>query len=54
MVKYASNALLVTKISFINEMAALCEQVGGHIEDVATGVGLDPRLGPAYLGAGVG
>ena len=54
MIKYASNALLVTKISFINEIAALCEQVGGDIDDVARGVGLDPRLGPAYLGAGLG
>ena len=54
MIKYASNALLVTKISFINEIAALCEQVGGRVDDVARGVGLDPRLGPAYLGAGIG
>jgi len=54
MIKYASNALLVTKISFINEIAALCEQVGGDIDDVARGIGLDPRLGLAHLGAGLG
>ena len=54
MIKYASNALLVTKISFINEIAALCDLLGGHIGDVAHGVGLDPRLGPDFLKAGLG
>ncbi len=54
MIKYAANALLATKISFINEIANLCELVGAHIDDVATGVGMDPRLGPHFLQAGIG
>ena len=54
MIKYTSNALLVTKISFINEIAMLCERVGGHIDDVTRGIGLDPRIGPGFLGAGIG
>ena len=54
MIKYTSNALLVTKISFINEITMLCERVGGHIDDVTRGIGLDPRIGPGFLGAGIG
>jgi len=53
-IKYASNAFLVTKISFINEMANLCEAVGADIDDVAHGIGLDPRIGPDFLRAGLG
>ena len=54
MIKYTSNAMLVTRISFINEIASLCEKVGGHIDDVTLGVALDPRIGPSFLGAGIG
>ena len=54
MIKYASNAFLATKISFINEIAMLCERVGAAIDDVRDGVALDPRIGPSFLGAGVG
>jgi UDPglucose 6-dehydrogenase len=54
MIKYASNALLVTRISFINEIAMLSEKVGSHIDDIAYGLSLDPRIGPSYLGAGIG
>lgn len=54
LIKYASNALLVTKISFINEIAMLCEKVGSHIDDVVQGLALDPRIGPSFLGAGIG
>jgi UDPglucose 6-dehydrogenase len=54
MIKIASNAFLVTKISFISEIAALCERVGGRIDDVTQGLALDPRIGPAFLGAGIG
>ena len=54
MIKYASNTFLATKISFINEIANLCETVGANIDDVATGMGLDPRIGPAFLQAGLG
>ncbi len=53
-IKYAANAFLVTKISFINEIASLCEVVGAHIDDVACGIGLDPRIGPDFLRAGLG
>ena len=53
-IKYAANAFLVTKISFINEIASLCDVVGAHIDDVATGIGLDPRIGPEFLRAGLG
>jgi UDPglucose 6-dehydrogenase len=53
-VKYASNAFLVTKISFINEIADLCEAVDADIEEVAAGVGLDRRIGAAFLKAGPG
>lgn len=54
LVKYASNAYLATKISFINEMAAIAEHVGANIDDVAKGMGLDGRIGSKFLHAGVG
>jgi UDP-glucose 6-dehydrogenase len=54
MVKLASNAFLTTRISFINEIANVCELVGADVEQVARGVGLDHRLGPHFLRAGVG
>jgi UDPglucose 6-dehydrogenase len=53
-IKYAANAFLATKISFINEIAKLCERVGGDIEKVSEGIGLDKRIGPSFLKAGVG
>ncbi|WP_265562379.1 UDP-glucose dehydrogenase family protein [Sphingomicrobium arenosum] len=52
--KYAANAFLATKISFINEMADLCEAVGADVQDVARGIGLDNRIGPKFLHAGPG
>ncbi len=54
MVKYASNAFLATKISFANEIAALCERVGADVTQVMAAVGQDPRIGPQFLDAGVG
>ena len=54
MVKYASNAFLATKISFINEMANICELVGADVNVVAKGMGLDGRIGPKFLHAGPG
>lgn len=54
MIKYASNAFLATKISYINEIANLCEVVGANVEDVAYGVGKDKRIGEAFLQAGIG
>ena len=54
MVKYASNAFLATKISFINEIANVCEEVGADVVTVAQGMGLDQRIGPAFLKAGIG
>lgn len=54
MIKYASNAFLATKISFINEMANICEAVGADVREVARGMGADKRIGPAFLGAGIG
>ncbi|MBW3015194.1 UDP-glucose/GDP-mannose dehydrogenase family protein [Candidatus Woesearchaeota archaeon] len=54
MIKYASNAFLATKISFINEIANLCEKVGGNVKTVAKGMGLDDRIGPRFLQAGLG
>ncbi len=53
-VKYASNAFLATKISFINMLTELCEVTGGNIRDVAKGMGLDNRIGPRFLHAGIG
>jgi UDPglucose 6-dehydrogenase len=54
MVKYASNAFLATRISFINEIARICERVEADAKLVAEGMGLDKRIGPAYLDAGIG
>jgi len=54
LIKYASNAFLATKISFINEMANLCEKVGADIHDVARGMGLDKRIGSKFLHPGPG
>jgi UDPglucose 6-dehydrogenase len=54
LVKYASNAFLATKISFINEIAELCEKVGADVDVVARAIGLDRRIGPKFLHAGVG
>lgn len=53
-VKYASNAFLATKISFINMLTQLCEVTGANIRDVAKGMGLDNRIGPKFLHAGIG
>jgi UDPglucose 6-dehydrogenase len=53
-VKYASNAFLATKISFINEIANVCEEVGADVAVVADGMGLDRRIGGAFLKAGIG
>jgi UDPglucose 6-dehydrogenase len=54
MIKYASNAFLATKISFINEIANVCEETGADVSVVAEGMGLDRRIGPAFLQPGVG
>jgi UDPglucose 6-dehydrogenase len=54
MIKYASNAFLATKISFINEMAHICERVGADVHQVAKGMGLDNRIGPKFLHPGPG
>jgi UDPglucose 6-dehydrogenase len=54
MVKYAANAFLATKISFINEIANLCERVGADVELVRKGIGVDPRIGPLFLFPGIG
>ena len=54
MIKYTANAFLPTKISFINEIASLCDRLGANIDDVAQGVGLDPRIGSSFLQAGLG
>jgi UDPglucose 6-dehydrogenase len=53
-IKYASNAFLATKISFINEMAILCETLGANVLDVAKGMGADGRIGPKFLNPGPG
>ncbi len=53
-IKYASNAFLSTKISFINEIANLCDAVGADIDDVARGIGMDARISPHFLHAGIG
>jgi UDPglucose 6-dehydrogenase len=52
--KYAANAFLATRISFINEIAGISEKVGGNIGDIVEGLGLDPRIGPGYLQPGIG
>ncbi|MCA9386227.1 UDP-glucose/GDP-mannose dehydrogenase family protein [Candidatus Dojkabacteria bacterium] len=54
MTKYASNAFLATKISFINEIANVCEEVGADVTKVAEGMGMDPRIGKSFLNAGIG
>jgi UDPglucose 6-dehydrogenase len=54
MIKYAANAFLATKISFINEIANICERVGADVTQVAKGIGLDSRIGAKFLNAGIG
>ncbi|VYU66947.1 UDP-glucose 6-dehydrogenase YwqF [Eubacterium limosum] len=54
MIKYASNDFLALKISYINEIANLCEEIGANIDDVAKGMGYDPRIGNQFLKAGIG
>ena len=54
LIKYASNAFLATKISFINEIAQLCEKAGANVQTVAKGMGLDKRIGNHFLNAGLG
>ncbi|MCK9485360.1 MAG: UDP-glucose/GDP-mannose dehydrogenase family protein [Dehalococcoidia bacterium] len=54
MIKYASNAFLATKVSFVNEMSSICEVVGADIAEVARGMGFDERIGRQYLRAGIG
>lgn len=54
MIKYASNAFLATKISFINEIANICEELGADIKEVSVGMGYDKRIGPYFLDAGLG
>lgn len=53
-IKYATNAFLATKVTFINELADLCDKVGGNVDQVARGLGLDDRIGPKFLRAGPG
>ncbi len=53
-IKYASNSMLALRLSFINEVSELCEKVGANIEDVSIGVGMDNRIGPKFLKAGLG
>ena len=54
MIKYASNAFLASRISFINEIANICESLGANVKEVARGMGLDKRIGPSFLDAGLG
>jgi UDPglucose 6-dehydrogenase len=54
MIKYAANAFLATKISFINEIANICERVGANVKEVSQGIGLDARIGSSFLSAGIG
>lgn len=54
MIKYASNAFLATRISFINEISAICDQLGADVKEVARGMGYDKRIGPGFLEAGLG
>ena len=54
MIKYAANAFLATRVSFINEVGGLCERLGADVKEVARGIGYDPRIGHSYLEAGIG
>ncbi|MBI3910765.1 MAG: UDP-glucose/GDP-mannose dehydrogenase family protein [Armatimonadetes bacterium] len=54
LIKYAANAFLATKISFVNEIANICERVGADVREVARGIGLDRRIGASFLSAGIG
>ena len=54
LIKYASNAFLATKITFINEIANFCDKVGGNVKQVSKGMGLDNRIGPKFLASGIG
>ena len=54
LIKYAANAFLATKITFINEMADLCEKVGANVQEISRGIGLDSRIGKKFLNAGPG
>jgi len=54
MIKYSSNAFLAMKVTFINEIAAICDKVGSNIDDVARGMGMDDRIGPEFLNPGPG
>lgn len=54
LIKYTSNAFLATKISFMNQIAQLCEKVGGDVKEISKGIGLDSRIGPRFLQSGVG
>ena len=53
-IKYAANAFLATRVSFVNEIAGICEQLGADIVDVVEGLGMDPRIGHGYLSPGIG
>ncbi|MEM8811572.1 MAG: UDP-glucose/GDP-mannose dehydrogenase family protein [Pseudomonadota bacterium] len=54
LIKYAANAFLATKVTFINELSRLCEKVGANVQELALGIGLDPRIGNQFLNAGPG
>lgn len=54
MIKYASNAILAARVSFVNEIAQICEQLGADVKVVSQGMGYDPRIGPGFLDAGIG
>lgn len=54
LIKYASNAMLATRVSFMNQLSSLCEKAGADIKDVSRGLGLDSRIGPRFLQAGLG